>query len=223
MFCPSLTVQLSVWDSNGKPAGVYLDEVRFMPQGGGAWLDNSPRIMGSDDARFAGLQASRNGDTHVAASIQEGLAIANQNPDSGVLIRLAGEGTPHNLPRITGTRLASDEETLRQALQQTDEPLPFIPSEDEKKQAELEKAAQAAAAGPEEEKIRQAAESARAEQTAALPELDGKVFSDAAVRQPERDALARERAVSQVAAQVQTATRLQQIEREIVIEKTLGE
>jgi hypothetical protein len=220
---PQPHIALPVWDSNGKRAGVYLDEVRFMPQGGGAWLDDAPRIMGSDDARFAGLQASRNGDTHVAASIQEGLAIAYQNPDSGVLIRLAGEGTPHNLPRITGTRLASDEETLRQALQQTDEPLPFIPSEDDKKQAELEKATQVAAVQPEEEKIRQAAESARAEQTAVVPELDGKAFSDAAVRQPDRDDPARERAVSQVAAQMQTATRLQQIERDMVKEKTFGE
>ncbi|WP_159282615.1 conjugative transfer relaxase/helicase TraI, partial [Rahnella variigena] len=39
---PQPHIALPVWDSNGKRAGVYLDEVRFMPQGGGAWLDGAP-------------------------------------------------------------------------------------------------------------------------------------------------------------------------------------
>ncbi|THD53488.1 conjugative transfer relaxase/helicase TraI [Enterobacteriaceae bacterium ML5] len=220
---PQPHIALPVWDSNGKRAGVYLDEVRFMPQGGGAWLDGAPRVMGSDDARFAGLQASRNGDTHVAGSMPEGLAIAHQHPDSGVLVRLSGEGTPHNLSRTTGSRLATDDTMLRQAQQSGDEPLPFIPPEDEKKQAELEKAAQAAAHLPDEEKLRLAAEAARVEQAKGVSEPDGKILSEAAGSVPVRDDLSHDRAVHQVAIQERAATRLQQLEREIVIEKTFAE
>lgn len=220
---PQPHIALPVWDSNGKRAGVYLDEVRFMSQGGGAWLDGAPRIMGGDDARFAGLQASRNGDTHVAGSMSEGLALAHQHPDSGVLVRLSGEGSPHNLPRITGCRLATDQDTLRQAQQPEGEPLLFIAPEDEKKQAALDKAAQAAALLPEEEKVRLAVEAAHIEQAKNQPELDAKTLTEAAGRMPARDDPSQEAAVQQVALQERTVTRLQQMEREIVIEKTFGE
>lgn len=220
---PQPHIALPVWDSNGKRAGVYLDEVRFMSQGGGAWLDGAPRIMGGDDARFAGLQASRNGDTHVAGTIQEGLVLAHQHPDSGVLVRLSGSGIPHNLSRITGSRLATDDEVLRQAQQPESEPLPFIPSEDEKKQAALDKAAQAAAVLPEEEKLRLAADAVRAEQAKSLPEPDSKALAEAAGKQSDPANLSQDRAVLQVANQERSATKLQQLEREIIIEKTLGE
>lgn len=221
---PQPHIALPVWDSNGKRTGVYLDEVRFMPQGGGAWLDGAPRVIGSDDARFAGLQVSRNGDTHVAGNIQEGLALARQHPDSGVLVRLSGSGIPHNLPRITGSRLPTDDDVLRQAQQQPEsDPLPFIPSEDEKKQAELDKAAQAAAVLPEEEKLRLAADAVRAEQAKSLPEPDSKALAEAAGKQSDPANLSQDRAVLQVANQERSATKLQQLEREIIIEKTLGE
>ncbi|PKE28134.1 conjugative transfer relaxase/helicase TraI [Rahnella sp. AA] len=220
---PQPHIALPVWDSNGKRAGVYLDEVRFMPQGGGAWLDGAPRVMGSDDARFAGLQVSRNGDTHVAGNIQEGLALARQHPDSGVLVRLSGSGIPHNIPRITGSHLATDDEVLRQAQQPENEPLPFIPSEDEKKQAALDKAAQAAVMLPEEEKLRLAADAVRAEQAKSLPEPDSKALAEAAGKHSDPADLSQDLAVLQVATQQRSATKLQQLEREIIIEKTLGE
>lgn len=220
---PQPHVALPVWDSNGRRAGVYLDEVRFMSQGGGAWLGGTPRVMGSDDARFAGLQVSRNGDTHVAGSIAEGLALAHQHPESGVLVRLSGEGTPHNLPRITGSRLATDDDVLRQAQQPESAPLPFIPLEDEKKQAELDKAAQAAAVLPEEEKLRLAADAVRAEQAKSLHVPDSKALAEAAGKQSDPADLSQDRAVMQVATQERSATKLQQLEREIIIEKTLGE
>ncbi|MBF7982116.1 MULTISPECIES: conjugative transfer relaxase/helicase TraI [Rahnella] len=220
---PQPHIALPVWDSNGRRAGIYLDEVRFMPQGGGAWLSNEPRIMGSDDARFAGLQASRTGDTHVAGSIHEGQVLAHQYPDSGVLVRLSGEGTPRNLPRITGTTLAIDAETLRQALPSDGEPLPFIPMHDEKQQAALEKVLHAAAARPEDEKLRLAAEAARAGLAKSGPEPDEKTLSEAAGKRADLADLTADPAVMQIAAQERAATRLQQMERDIVIEKTLGE
>ncbi|HEY1843979.1 MAG TPA: conjugative transfer relaxase/helicase TraI [Buttiauxella sp.] len=220
---PTPHIALPVWDSNGKRAGVYLDEVRFMQQGSGAWLDGVPRVMGGDDARFAGLQVSRNGDTHVAGNMAEGLALAHQHPDSGVLVRLAGDGIPHNLPRITGSRLATDDDVLRQAWQPDSEPLPFILPEHEKKQAELDKAAQAAAAFSEDEKQRLAAETARTELAKSAPDVDGKLLSDASKMRSEPADLAKDSAIQQVATQERAAQRLQQMEREIVIEKTFGE
>lgn len=220
---PQPHIALPVWDSNGQRAGVYLDEVRFMPQGGGALVGNEPRFMGSEDARFAGLQASRNGDTHVAGSILEGQVLAHQYPDSGVLVRLSGEGTPHNLPRITGTTLATDAETLRQALPSDGEPLPFIPMYDEKQQAELEKALHAAAARPEDEKLRLAAEAACAGLAKSGPEPDEKILSEAAGKRTDPADLTADPAVMQIAAQERAVTRLQQMERDIVIEKTFGE
>lgn len=221
---PQPHIALPVWDSNGKRAGVYLDEVRFMSQGGGAWLDGAPRVIGSDDARFAGLQVSRNGDTYVAGSIQEGLALAHQHPDSGVLVRLSGSGILHNLPRITGSRLATDDDVLRQVQQQPEsEPLPFIPSEDEQKQAELDKSAQVAVGVPEEEALRFAADAVRAERTKLSPEPDSKALAEAAGKQPEPEVLIQERIALQVVNQKIFTTKPQQIEHEIIIEKTLGE
>lgn len=152
-----------------------------------------------------------------------GLALAHQHPDGGVLVRLSGEGTPHNLPRITGSRLATEEDALRQAQQPEDEPLPFIAPEDEKKQAELDKAARDVAALPDDEKVRLAAEAARGGQAKDPLEPDGKTLTEAAGRMPDRDAPWLDSAVKQVALQERSATRLQQMEREIVIEKTFGE
>lgn len=130
---------------------------------------------------------------------------------------------PRLLIPITGSRLATDDDVLRRAHQSGDEPLPFIPPQDEKKQAELEKAAQAAANLPEEEKLRLVAEAARAEKSKDQPELDGKVLSEAAGFVPAPGEHSHDHAVQQVVLQERAATRLQQMEREIVIEKTLGE
>jgi len=220
---PQPHIALPVWDSNGKHAGVYLDEVHFMQQGSDALLSQQPRVVGGKDARFVGLQASLNGDTHVVCSIKEGLALAHQHPDCGVLIRIGGEGTPHNLPRITGNRLATGDEVLHQAQAPNSDPLPFIPPEDEKKQATLDKAAHAAAVLPEEEKVRLVAEAARVDPVKEQTELDGKSLLEAVGKTPMREDLSLSRAVQQVAMQERNATRLQQMEREIVIEKTLGE
>lgn len=76
---------------------------------------------------------------------------------------------------------------------------------------------------PEEEKVRLAAEGARAELATSAPDVDGKALSEAAKMRTEHPDFAKDGAVLQVAAQERAATRLQQMEREIVIEKTFGE
>ncbi len=43
---------------------------------------------------FVALQGSRNGESLLADNMQDGVRIARDNPDSGVVVRIAGEGRP---------------------------------------------------------------------------------------------------------------------------------
>lgn len=217
---PSPHIALPVWDSNGNRAGVYLDEVRFQKEGRGAWLSHEPRVMGSDDARFAGLQVSRNGETHVAASMQAGLQLAHDNPDSGVIIRLAGEGLPSNINRITGNIIVPEDDTTRQAQTPTEEPLPFIPDEAEKRAAELDKQArEVIPLSPEKEKEQQIIEKV-AELRATTSEDILKSFNPESLR---KEDLTLDKAIQDVARTEMPHERLQQLERDIVKQKTFGE
>ncbi|EMV5752698.1 conjugative transfer relaxase/helicase TraI domain-containing protein [Yersinia enterocolitica] len=217
---PSPHIALPVWDSNGNRAGVYLDEVRFQKEGRGVWLSHEPRVMGSEDARFAGLQVSRNGETHVAATIQTGLQLAHDNPDSGVLIRLSGEGLPSNINRITGSLIVPEEDTARQAQAPAEEPLPFIPDEAAKRAAELDKQAREIVhPSPEKEKQQQLIEKV-AELRASTPEDILKSFNTESLR---KEDLSLDRAIEDVARAEMPHERLQQLERDIVKQKTFGE
>ncbi|EFK4689638.1 conjugal transfer protein TraI [Escherichia coli] len=66
------------------------------------------RVKGSGDAQFVALQGSRNGESLLADNMQEGVRIARDNPDSGVVVRIAGEGRPWNPGAITGGRVWGD-------------------------------------------------------------------------------------------------------------------
>lgn len=105
---PQPHVALPLFDSNGRAAGVYLDELRHQDSGRGAWLNHEPRILGGEDARFAGLQESQNGEVRIAASILQGFELAAAYPDSGVIVRLHGDGVPFNVSRITGEQVVDD-------------------------------------------------------------------------------------------------------------------
>ncbi|STX20841.1 conjugal transfer nickase/helicase TraI [Klebsiella pneumoniae] len=53
--------------------------------------------MGNEDARFVALQNSRNGESLLAGNMGEGVRMARDNPDTGVVVRLAvmtAPGTP---------------------------------------------------------------------------------------------------------------------------------
>ncbi len=54
------------------------------------------------------LQGSRNGESLLADNMQDGVRIARDNPDSGVVVRIAGEGRPWNPGAITGGRVWGD-------------------------------------------------------------------------------------------------------------------
>lgn len=66
------------------------------------------QLKGSEDAQFVALQGSRNGESLLADNMQDGVRIARDNPDSGVVVRIAGEGRPWNPGAITGGRVWGD-------------------------------------------------------------------------------------------------------------------
>jgi hypothetical protein len=49
-----------------------------------------------------GLQNSRNGESLLAGNMSEGVRMARDNPDSGVVVRLAGDDRPLESGAITG-------------------------------------------------------------------------------------------------------------------------
>ncbi|WP_421057304.1 conjugative transfer relaxase/helicase TraI domain-containing protein, partial [Klebsiella quasipneumoniae] len=104
---PQPHVALPAFDRNGRQAGVWLSA---LTSGDGQLkgLAGEGRVMGSGDAAFAGLQASRNGESLLARDMEEGVRLARENPQSGVVVRLAGEARPWNPGAITGGRVWAD-------------------------------------------------------------------------------------------------------------------
>ncbi|HHP1638570.1 TPA: conjugative transfer relaxase/helicase TraI domain-containing protein, partial [Klebsiella pneumoniae] len=101
---PQPHVALPAFDKNGKAAGIWLSPLtdrdgRLEAIGGGG------RIMGNEDARFVALQNSRNGESLLAGNMGEGVRMARDNPDTGVVVRLAGDDRPWNPGAMTGGRV----------------------------------------------------------------------------------------------------------------------
>ncbi|EOV4132895.1 conjugative transfer relaxase/helicase TraI domain-containing protein, partial [Yersinia enterocolitica] len=63
---PSPYVALPVWNRHGREAGTLLTEIRLEEGGQRIMLSEESRLRGSDEAQFAGLQMSRNGQTLMA-------------------------------------------------------------------------------------------------------------------------------------------------------------
>lgn len=161
---PTPYVALPVWTRQGREAGALLTEIRLEDEGQSVVLSGETRIRGGEDGQFAGLQASRNGQTLMADSQEAALQLARDNPDSGVIIRLSGEEKLLNAVRLTGGRINDPAETAQavravaEARPDTlsDDPIGPIADEQQKRDAALDKAA------------RELAEAARRD---ALPEL----------------------------------------------------
>ncbi|EBS5543107.1 hypothetical protein DSA95_18500 [Salmonella enterica subsp. enterica serovar Plymouth] len=96
------------FDRNGKSAGIWLNPLTTDDGAGLRGFNGEGRVKGSEDAQFVALQGSRNGESLLAADMQEGVRIARDNPDSGVVVRIAGEGRPWNPGAITGGRVWGD-------------------------------------------------------------------------------------------------------------------
>ncbi|MHB2217108.1 conjugative transfer relaxase/helicase TraI (plasmid) [Raoultella ornithinolytica] len=228
---PKPHVALPAFDKNGKDAGIWLSPLTDK-DGCLEAIGGEGRVMGNEAARFVGLQNSRNGESLLAGNMSEGVRMARDNPDSGVVVRLAGDDRPWNPGAITGGRVWAD-------------PVPVFPQTGADVPLPPEVLAQRAA----EEVQRQQMEK-QAEQTAREVAGDGRkngepddrikeVIGDV-IRGLERDKPGggktvlpddpqthrQEMAVQQVVSESLQRERLQQMERDMVRdlsrEKTLG-
>ncbi|ENK5633922.1 conjugative transfer relaxase/helicase TraI [Escherichia coli] len=105
---PQPYVALPAFDRNGKSAGIWLNPLTTDDGNGLRGFSGEGRVKGSGDAQFVALQGSRNGESLLADNMQDGVWIARDNPDSGVVVRIAGEGRPWNPGAITGGRVWGD-------------------------------------------------------------------------------------------------------------------
>ncbi|EHJ2437221.1 TPA: conjugative transfer relaxase/helicase TraI [Salmonella enterica subsp. enterica serovar Bahrenfeld] len=166
---PSPYVALPAWTRHGKAAGALLTEIRIEDDGMRVVLSDESRLRGGEDAQFAGLQASRNGQTLIADDAQTALRLAQENPESGVVIRLHGEERLLNAARLTGGRITEPDEVERrvrsvaevESAAKAEDPITLPPDEQQKLAEAQEKAA------------RELAEQARQDLLPALPGTEG--------------------------------------------------
>ncbi|ENN7017539.1 conjugative relaxase [Enterobacter ludwigii] len=162
---PTPYVALPAWTRHGKEAGALLTEIRIEDDGMRVVLSDESRLRGGEDAQFAGLQASRNGQTLIADDAQTALRLAQESPESGVVIRLHGEERLLNAARLTGGRITEPDEVARtvrsvaeaESAAKAEDPITLPPDEQQKLAEAQEKAA------------RELAEQARQELLPAVP------------------------------------------------------
>lgn len=209
---------LPLWDANGRDAGVLLTEIR---KGDGKFtFSDNVRRVGGDDGRFAGFQHSRDGKVVVVTSYSEAIQAAQANTETGILIRAEGEGIPWNLQRIMGGKAEDRADTAAAtvAAERKDDPIPFIPAEDERRQKVQEKkAVEQAAEQASSEKMQDVVKYVAGESCATHDE------KQSPLPVPDRGNDTSQDAVAEVARQNLVTDRMQQIERELVRDKTLGE
>lgn len=237
---PAPYVALPAWTRHGKEAGALLTEIRIEDDGMRVVLSEESRLRGGEDAQFAGLQASRNGQTLIADDAQAALHLAQANPDSGVVIRLNGEERLLNAARLTGGRITEPDEVARsvhsvaeaESAAKAEDPIALPPDEQQKLAEAQEKAA------------RELAEQARQERLPPVPVTDSdrpdpllsasdeRRLRDGTERESrELDEAVREAVAEGRGARTQVRDQMQRTERELVVnvpekeielEKTLG-
>ncbi|EAQ1061587.1 conjugative transfer relaxase/helicase TraI [Salmonella enterica] len=146
---PTPYVALPAWTRHGKEAGALLTEIRIEDDGMRVVLSDESRLRCGEDAQFAGLQASRNGQTLIADDAQTALRLAQENPESGVVIRLHGEERLLNAARLTGGRITEPDEVTRtvrsvaeaESAAKAEDPITLPPDEQQKLAEAQEKAA----------------------------------------------------------------------------------
>ncbi|PLI52421.1 conjugative transfer relaxase/helicase TraI [Klebsiella pneumoniae] len=230
---PQPHVALPAFDKNGKEAGIWLSPLTDR-DGRLEAIGGEGRIMGDETARFVALQNSRNGESLLAGNMGEGVRTARDNPDSGVIVRLAGDDRPWNPEAITGGRIWADP-LPNTPLPDTGTDIPLPPevlaqrAAEEAQRREMEKQAEQAAR-----------EVAGEEKKAGEPGDRIKEVIGDVIRGLERDRPGEEKtpltddpqtrrqeaAIQQVASESLQRERLQEMERDMVRdlnrEKTLG-
>lgn len=237
---PAPYVALPAWTRHGKEAGALLTEIRIEDDGMRVVLSDESRLRGGEDAQFAGLQASHNGQTLIADDAQTALRLAQENPESGVVIRLHGEERLLNAARLTGGRITEPDEVARtvrsvaeaESAAKAEDPITLPPDEQQKLAEEQEKAA------------RDLAEQARREQLPAVPDAqndkpepllsageerrlrDGTARGERELDEAIQEAVADGRGIRQQVREQMLRTEREWVvnvpEKDIELEKTLG-
>ncbi|HID8404639.1 TPA: conjugative transfer relaxase/helicase TraI [Serratia marcescens] len=241
---PQPHAMLPMYDANGKAAGAWLAPLADTQGKSVGGLPTQGRVLGSDSAQFVALQGSRNNETRLAGTMQDGIRLAARYPDSGVVVRLQGDDVPFNPQAITGGRVWVNDETLKATARESgaaDSAIKLPESPEERLQRELQAQADKLGretnapdpqrlAGLNDEQLR--ALLARGELRAEdvkdrLPEAvmrevtgqDAALLRDAAVRQVAREPVSTR---SRLQQDEQNLVRDTHTERELNKEKTLG-
>lgn len=237
---PSPYVALPVWSRHGKEAGALLTEIRIEDDGMRVVLSEESRLRGGEDAQFAGLQASRNGQTLIADSAEAALRLAQENPESGVVIRLHGEDRLLNAVRLTGGRITEPDELSRalrnvvdaETAAKAEDPITLPPDEQQKLAEVQEKAARELAEQARRELLSVAPQKDEDKRDPLLSADDERRLRDGTERESrELDEAVREAVTGGRGARQQVREQMQRTEREWVVkmpekeiemEKTLG-
>ncbi len=237
---PTPYVALPAWTRHGKEAGALLTEIRIEDDGMRVVLSDESRLRGGEDAQFAGLQASRNGQTLIADNAQTALRLAQENPESGVVIRLHGEERLLNAARLTGGRITEPDEVARtvrsvaeaESTAKAEDPITLPPDEQQKLAEAQEKAARELAEQARQELLPAVPgeESTRPETRLSADEerllRDGTARGERELEEAIQEAVADGRGIrQQVREQMQRTEREWVVnvpEKDIELEKTLG-
>ncbi|WP_461111074.1 conjugative transfer relaxase/helicase TraI domain-containing protein [Serratia ureilytica] len=241
---PQPHAMLPMYDANGKPAGAWLAPLADTQGKSVGGLPTQGRVFGSDCAQFVALQGSRNNETRLAGTMQDGIRLAARYPDSGVVVRLQGDDVPFNPQAMTGGRVWVNDETLKATARESgasDSVIKLPESPEERLQRELQTQADKLGrepnapdpqrlAGLNDEQLRALfargelrAEDVKARLPAAVMRevmgQDAALRVDAAVRQVAREPVSTR---SRLQQDEQNLVRDTHAERELNKEKTLG-
>lgn len=237
---PTPYVALPAWTRHGQEVGALLTDIRIEDDGMRVVLSDESRLRGGEDAQFAGLQASSNGQTLIADDAQTALRLAQENPESGVVIRLHGEDRLLNAARLTGGRITEPDEVARtvrnvadaEAAAKAEDPI-TLPTDEQQKLAEAqEKAARELAEQARQERLPAVPgeESARPERLLSADEerrlREGTARGERELDEAIHDAVADGRGIRQQVREQTLRTEREWVvnvpEKEIELEKTLG-
>ncbi|EDQ4520091.1 conjugative transfer relaxase/helicase TraI [Salmonella enterica subsp. enterica] len=237
---PTPYVALPAWTRHGKEAGALLTEIRIEDDGMRVVLSDESRLRGGEDAQFAGLQASRNGQTLIADDAQTALRLAQENPESGVVIRLHGEERLLNAARLTGGRITEPDEVARtvrsvaeaESAEKAEDPITLPPDEQQKLAEAQEKAARELAEQARQELLPAVSgeESTRPETRLSADEerrlRDGTARGERELEEAIQEAVADGRGIRQQVREQMLRTEREWVvnvpEKDIELEKTLG-
>ncbi|CQJ05409.1 conjugative transfer relaxase/helicase TraI domain-containing protein [Yersinia frederiksenii] len=214
---PSPHVAWPAYDTNGRQSGVWLDDVRLNDDGYLQGLAGKGRLLGSENSSFVVLQQSQNGETQLAKDVDSAMAMARALPESGVVVQIGETPPAYRVEAVTQGSLPVTSPENPPASPQTDAPLSLkTPEEQAREQAEKAEANRQRGMPVDVEKASPPTGMADAEKQLARE-----------IQQEKQTAVQRQQ---QHTEQVTTLERqhrqqqaLQQLEREIVKEKTLGE